>query len=77
MKAYDVFICDPREYGGGFEIRVTEVRDENEAKAEAIKAANEEAVTEMGWYYDLTNVGSVKLVPSADDMAESDGLGLQ
>lgn len=77
MKAYDVFIRDPREYGGGFEIRVTEVRDEAEAKAEAVKAANAEGVTEAGSSYEVSDVGSVSEYrpPSADDMETSDGLG--
>lgn len=72
---YDVFIRDPNEYAGGFEVRVDGCRDEAEAKAEAVKAANEEGVPGMGPSYDVSDVGSVKRIPNGEDMAKSDGLG--
>lgn len=72
---YDVFIRDPHQYGGGFEIRISAVANEYAAKVEALKAANAEGEAT----YDMADIGSVKefVAPSADDMDLSDGLGLR
>lgn len=76
MKTYDVFIRDAEEYGGGFEIRLT-ANDADEAKAEAIAMANDD--DSSGTVYVIDDAVSVSEYrpPSADDMATSDGLGLQ
>lgn len=42
MTMYDVFVKDPDEYGGGFEVRIPAADSPAEAIAEAVAAGNAE-----------------------------------